>query len=146
MIEKVFISLSGRNQAWFDKKTKKEQTQYLKDHPNSKFGKGTAKKAAPKAKSKTATKKTAKFAPSKRPNGKKVKVVTHKVEVHKDTDNLHAHAIKQKRDMIDSLVAPYAKELGQLRTKRDSGQGLTNAEAKRYKQILATIQELHKGR
>ena len=142
MKEKVFISLSGRNQTWFDKKSKKEQREYLKAHPNSKFGKGTAKKSAAKAAPKTKTKTVA----AKRPTGKKVKVVTHQVEVHKDTDNLHAHAIKQKRSMIDSLVAPYAKELGKLRTKRDSGEGLTNAEAKRYKQILATIQELHKGR
>jgi hypothetical protein len=140
MIEKVFISLSGRNQAWFDKKTKKEQAQYLKEHPNSKFGKGTAKKATPK---KAAAKKPAK---KKVPNAKSSKVVKHNIIVHKNTDEMHGHAIKQKKALIDKLVAPYAKELGRLRNKRDSGEGLTTNEAKRYKQLLHTIQELHKGR
>lgn len=134
MKEKIFISLSGRNQAWFDKKSKKEQAEYLKAHPKSKFGKGTAKKAAVK---KPATKKAA--------PKKKAKIVR-KIVPHKDTDQMHAHALQTKKAMIDKLVAPYARELGKLRRKRDAGKEFTNNDAKRYKQLLATIQELHKGR
>lgn len=134
MKEKIFISLSGRNQAWFDKKSKKEQAEYLKAHPNSKFGKGTAKKSTTK---KPATKKAA--------PKKKAKVVR-KIVPHKDTEQMHSHALQLKKAAIDKLVAPYARELGKLRRKRDSGAGLTTAEGRRYKQLLATIQELHKGR
>jgi hypothetical protein len=41
---KILISLSaGRTQKWFDSLTKKDQKQYLLDHPNSKFGKSVVK-------------------------------------------------------------------------------------------------------
>lgn len=37
---KTLVSLSsGRTQSWFNKLSLKQQTQYLKDHPNSKFSK-----------------------------------------------------------------------------------------------------------
>ena len=48
---RVFISESGRNQAWFDRLGKKEQRAYLEAHPHSKFGKKTAEQK-PKKKSK----------------------------------------------------------------------------------------------
>lgn len=171
MIDKVMISLSGRNQAWFDKKSKKEQTEYLAKHPNSKFGKGQARRAkkvkvdpkAPKAKPAGSKKTIAKKAAgTKRPSldakptsARKKKAASKKkpapkkkpeVAVHKDTQQLHEHALKQKKAMIDKVIAPYARELGKLRTKRDSGGGLSNEEANRYKQLLATIAHLHKGR
>lgn len=49
---RVFISESGRNQAWFDRLGKKEQRAYLEAHPHSKFGKKTAEQK-PKKKSKS---------------------------------------------------------------------------------------------
>lgn len=152
MKEKIFVSLSGRNQAWFDKKSKKEQSEYLKAHPNSKFG-SKSKTPAKKSAAKPVTKKmakavTKKAAPktTKKAAPKKKRVQRKDVVVHKDTDKMHGEALKQKKAMIDKLVAPYARELGKLRLKRDSGKDFTNNDAKRYKQLLATIAELHRGR
>lgn len=52
---RVFISESGRNQAWFDRLGKKEQRAYLEAHPHSKFGKKTVEqKPKKKFKSKKA--------------------------------------------------------------------------------------------
>ncbi len=61
---KILISESaGRNQAWFDNLSKKEQKAYLANHPRSKFGvskKASAKPAAkPAAKAKTTAAKPA---------------------------------------------------------------------------------------
>lgn len=197
MGEKVMISLSGRNQKWFDGLSKKEQSNYLKTHPKSKFGSGakskpkTAKpspkpavKAKPKAGTKPAVKKktgtktkvvvnlgakkaaakkkpVAKKTPSKKPAVKKAapktaakktpvkKKVQRKkpeIKVHADTDKLHDEAMKQKKAQIDKVIAPYARELGQLRNKRDGGGGLSQQESTRYKQLLQTITKLHAGR
>lgn len=185
-MEKVMISLSGRNQSWFDKKTTKEKKEYLKAHPKSKFGphsksttstkkkaapaKPVAKKAAPAKKGakkvivKMAPKAAAKpAAKAKRPNDKKPVAKTaakkdtsvkkkaaprkkKEVVVHKDTAQIHEHAMKQKKAQIDKVIAPYARELGKLRTKRDAGGGLSTDESNRYKQLLETITKLHKGR
>lgn len=191
MMEKVMISLSGRNQSWFDKKSKKEKKEYLASHPKSKFGpnaktpstkkkvaakpvvkngkkivvkltpKAGAKKSvkapakapakpAAKAKRPTTDKPVAKKAPAKKaaPVAKKKAAPKKKKEgvVHKDTAQIHEHAMKQKKAQIDKVIAPYARELGKLRTKRDAGGGLSNDESGRYKQLLETITKLHKGR
>lgn len=185
-MEKVMISLSGRNQSWFDKKTAKEKKEYLKAHPKSKFGPNASKTVAKKKKvvakpvSKGGKKVIVKLSPKKaaakpaakpvakvkrptadtKPVAKKVdpkkkaatvkkKVAPKKkkeVVVHKDTKQIHEHAMKQKKAQIDKVIAPYARELGKLRTKRDAGGGLSNDESNRYKQLLETITKLHKGR
>lgn len=156
MPQKIMISLSGRNQAWFDRLSKRDQKEYLKAHPKSKFGPGA--KTTTKTKATQATKPVAKKVASKAPaktSAKKkatsVKSVQRKSkpsakQVHPEVDKLHEHALKQKKDAIDKLVAPYAKALRILRNKRDAGEGLTNDESKRYKQLLVTIAHLHKGR
>lgn len=164
MKNKIMISLSGRNQVWFDKLSKRDQKEYLKAHPKSKFGAG----APTKTKSVKVVKEKAKAKPKAKPNTKKSATVTKKVApktttkkkatsvkgvqrkgkavVHPETNALHEHALKQKKALIDGLVAPYAKALTVLRNKRDAGEGLSNDESKRYKQLLVTIAHLHKGR
>lgn len=202
MSDKVMISLSGRNQNWFNGLSKKEQSTYLKTHPKSKFGPGAkpkakpkagakpaakkaavkakpkagakpatkkagvkkkvvvsigAKKAATKAKPKAGAKPVAKKTAAKKPAVKKAapKTATKKpavkrkkpeIKVHSNTDKLHDEAMKQKKASIDKVIAPYARELGQLRNKRDGGGGLSQHEAARYKQLIQTITKLHAGR
>lgn len=175
MVDKVMISLSGRNQKWFDSLPKKEKSAYLKSHPNSKFGNnGIKKKAKTATKGKTAKPaakavkikkaaakrpkiddkaKTKKAAPAAKKAVKKAAPAAKKkprkkpeVKVHNETSKLHEHAMTQKKAMIDKLIAPYARELGQLRNKRDGGGGLSNEESQRYKALLETISKLHQGR
>lgn len=163
MMNKVMISLSGRNQAWFDKKSPQEKAEYLKAHPGSSFGKGLkkkankAKKAAEKAAapaSKTASKKRptesaskGKFSGKGKTTAKKKSQqrVNKKSVVHPDTSKMHEHALKQKKAAIDALVAPHARELGKLRNKRDT-EGLSAEESARYAQLIETIKKLHHGR
>jgi hypothetical protein len=158
MKNKIMISLSGRNQAWFDKLSKRDQKEYLKAHPKSKFHAGaptktkstkTVKEKAkvkPAAVKKTVKKDASKVAVKKKASSVKGVQRKGKAVVHPETNALHEHALKQKKALIDGLVAPYAKALSVLRNKRDAGEGLTNDESKRYKQLLVTIAHLHKGR
>ena len=39
----AIIEVAGKSQKWFDNLSGKEQKAYLKEHPNSKFGKGNSK-------------------------------------------------------------------------------------------------------
>lgn len=158
MKNKIMISLSGRNQAWFDKLSKRDQKEYLKAHPKSKFGTGAPTKtkstktvtekvkAKPAATTKKAAPKTAAKKKTTSVKGVQRKGKSGAAEVHHETSELHQHALKQKKALIDKLVAPYAKALTTLRNKRDAGEGLSNDESKRYKQLLVTIAHLHKGR
>jgi antitoxin (DNA-binding transcriptional repressor) of toxin-antitoxin stability system len=46
---RILISLSARNQAWFNKLPKDKQSEYLKAHPKSKFGRPASGVAVPPA-------------------------------------------------------------------------------------------------
>lgn len=112
-IEINLVSLSaGRDQAWFDRQTKKAQKEYLAKYPNSKFGSG-AKSTAPKKKSSAKTPARPTKRPTARAGAKEVVDSLH----HNDKNVVQKEIVKLRS--VQSTLAIVEKELDKANVSHD---------------------------